>query len=231
METFQTIIEIIGIISFSVSGAVTAIRKSMDAFGVVILALITTFGGGIMRDLILDVTPPAIFNQPVYIIISIVTAIVVFFPFIRKFFCLNRKVYDIIMLVSDSLGLAVFAMVGLRAAEALYPQNYTLLILVGSISSVGGSVLRDIIIGRTPYIFVKHFYACAAIVGVIVSMILWNFWTPLGSMIVGAVVVFTLRILAAIFKWSLPHAHDAFFPDEKTEKKDDAAKNKELLSK
>jgi uncharacterized membrane protein YeiH len=225
METFQTIIEIIGIISFSVSGAITAIRRNLDVFGVVILALITSYGGGIMRDLILGVSPPAILNQPIYIIITILTAIIVFFPFIRKFFCLNRKVYEIIMLIADSLGIAVFAMVGLRTAESLYPHQYTLIILVGSISSLGGGIMRDITVGHTPYIFVKHFYACAVIVGVIVAMILWQFWNELGSMIVGAVVIITLRILAAKFKWGLPHAHDRFLPDEKIEKKTSESEN------
>ena len=74
MDTFVFFLEIIGTVAFASSGAMTAIEKKMDIFGVNILGATTAVGGGMMRDIILGVTPPAAFSQPVYILFSILTS-------------------------------------------------------------------------------------------------------------------------------------------------------------
>lgn len=79
MENFVFIMELIGTVAFAVSGAITGMEKKMDIFGVAILGLTTAVGGGIIRDMLIGNTPPQTFQDPVYAVISIVTAIIVFY--------------------------------------------------------------------------------------------------------------------------------------------------------
>jgi len=104
-----------------------------------------------------------------------------------------------------SLGLAVFTVVGIRTAVGISSDfNVFLLLFVGVITGTGGGVLRDVLAGDTPYIFVKHFYATASLIGALSSVLLWNVIGSLYSMICGAVVLVILRFLAALFHWHLP---------------------------
>ena len=84
MEVFLTVLEVIGVIAFSISGAMVAIRRKTDLFGVILLAIITTLGGGLTRDVILGFSPPGFFSMKSYILISAVVAVIVFM-FARKF--------------------------------------------------------------------------------------------------------------------------------------------------
>lgn len=206
MQHFIFILEIIGTIAFAASGAMTALKKDMDIFGVAILGLTTAVGGGAIRDIILGITPPAMFEKPIYALVAAVVAIIIFIPSIRHLLTKNHKIYEVTIRVMDSLGLAIFTVMGISTAKAVSDaHNLFLLVFVGVITGVGGGVMRDIMAGDTPYIFVKHIYACASIVGALLCALLW---TPLGavwSMFVGAATVFVIRMLAAHFKWSLPH--------------------------
>ena len=209
MDTFAFILEIIGTVAFAVSGAMTAIKKHMDALGVIILGLVTAVGGGIIRDLVLGNTPPNTFRDSTYAIVAVFTSIVIFFPFVRRLLSHTHKVYDAVLFFMDSLGLSIFTVMGIFAAnEQAWDHGMFLLLFVGVITGVGGGVIRDILAGNTPYIFVKHIYACASLAGAVVCVVLWTRIGSLYAMVVGAVVVFTLRILAAHFKWNLPRAKD-----------------------
>ena len=199
MELLFFVLEIIGTVAFAVSGALAAIRKKMDIFGVVILGMTTAVAGGIIRDLILGVTPPAAFVEPVYALVAVGVSLIIFIPAIRK--ALSRL--EAVLLVMDSIGLAIFTVIGVRAGMQYH--NLFLNIFVGTVTGVGGGVLRDLFAGNRPYIFVKHFYACASIIGALICSLLWNF-NSLIAMICGMGSIFVLRILAAVFKWSLPKA-------------------------
>lgn len=199
--------EIIGTIAFAVSGAVLGIQKKMDIFGVVILGLTTGVGGGIIRDLIIGVTPPTTFRDPVYLIISIVTSLIVFLPPVRKRIFQSNMFYDQLMLLMDSIGLGVFTIMGIEAGyNATTIHGIFLLTFLGVITGVGGGVMRDIMAGDRPYIFVKHFYASASLIGAIVCILMWNHFGHGISMTVGTAVVVILRLLAARYRWSLPKA-------------------------
>ena len=193
------IFEIIGTVAFAISGALMAIRKKMDIFGVAILGMTTAVAGGIIRDLILGVTPPAAFVHPVYALTAIGVSLIIFIPGIRK--ALSHL--EAVLLVMDSIGLAAFTVTGVGAGMAFH--NLFLTVFVGTVTGVGGGVLRDIFAGNRPYIFVKHFYACASIIGSLISALLWDI-NELLAMIAGMAAIFILRILAAVFKWSLPKA-------------------------
>jgi len=201
------ILELVGTVSFAVSGAMTALKHKMDVFGVAILGLVTAVGGGVIRDLILGVTPPATFEHPVYALIAVGVSIIIFIPAFRRILTKQQKIYDTMLLLMDSVGLGIFTVVGIRAAwEITDSANVFLLIFVGVITGVGGGVLRDVLAGDTPYIFIKHFYATASIIGAVFCIVFWHYFGETAAMIAGAAVTVVLRILAARFKWSLPHA-------------------------
>ena len=207
MDTFLIIIESICVVAFAISGALVAIDKKMDIFGVTILGLTTSIGGGIIRDLILDITPPMSLRHPRIAIIAIVTSLIFFIPFIRKKIQEEEKIYNVLMFITDSLGLGLFTVIGVQTAiNNGFADNYFLQVFVGVLSGVGGGVLRDVLAGNRPYIFIKHFYATAALIGAIVCVVLWNILGSLPSMLISAAVIFILRILAAHYHWELPKA-------------------------
>ncbi len=207
-ETVIFILEIIGTVAFAWSGAIVGIKKEMDVFGVVILGTVTSVGGGIIRDLILGKTPPTTFVNPVYALVAMAVAIITFIPFVRRQFLMHQKRNEISMLVMDSLGLGIFTVVGIGVAYEVAQFNILLFSFVGVITGVGGGVLRDMMAGQTPYIFVKHFYACASLIGALLTIVLIPLCGITPAMLIGAAAVIILRFLAAYYRWSLPRAVD-----------------------
>ena len=201
------IMEIVGTIAFASSGALTAMRQNMDIFGINVLAVITSVGGGAIRDIVIGNTPPVMFLKPVYAIVAMITCNLLFLIFYRNKKLLENHfftVYERLMLILDAIGLGIFTVVGVSAGmESAYQSNGFLLIFLGVITGVGGGVMRDILAAQKPYILVKHVYACASILGALVCILLW----PLGSipaMFIGAAVVMVIRFLAMKFRWNLP---------------------------
>lgn len=201
------VIEMLGTIAFAISGAMVAIQKKMDLFGVILLGMTTAVGGGIIRDLILGKTPPAAFLHPVYALTAIGVSVLIFIPAMRRALKWQDKLYDVTLLVIDSLGLGVFTVVGVQAAyAALGSPTLFLSVFVGALTGVGGGVLRDLFAGQVPYILVKHIYATASLIGALLCALMWR---PLGTsaaMLLGAAAVVVLRLLAAHFRWKLPQA-------------------------
>ncbi|MBQ6570415.1 MAG: TRIC cation channel family protein [Clostridia bacterium] len=207
--TLFLIMEIIGTVAFAVSGATTAVKKNMDIFGVAILGLTTAVGGGIVRDLILGISPPITFQKPVYAITAICVSILIFLPAVRRFIDREQRIYYIVLLILDSVGLGIFTVSGIKTAYTVYPKSgMFLVIFVGVVTGVGGGVMRDIMADNTPYIFVKHFYATASLVGAFVCTFLWNRVPQVYAMLAGITATLVLRLLAAKYRWSLPKAGD-----------------------
>lgn len=205
-EKLLLVFELIGTVAFAVSGAMVGLSKKMDIFGVVTLGLITAVGGGVIRDLVLGNTPPATFQNPVYAVFAIITAITVFIPAVRRFLFKKQDLYDKILLLMDSVGLGIFTVVGVETAFLMEHRNIFLLIFVGLITGVGGGMIRDILARETPAILVRHFYATASIIGAVASVIFWHIFGQSMAVFGGAAVVIILRLLAAKFHWSLPKA-------------------------
>ena len=186
------VLELIGTAAFAVSGAIVGIKKQMDLFGVIVLGVCTAVGGGIVRDVILGVTPPATFHDPVYTLTA-------------------EPVFDRLLLVMDAVGLGVFTVVGVQCAYRQAEHDTLFLtVFVGLITGVGGGVLRDVFSGERPYIFVRHFYACASIIGALICALCWNRLGANAAMLFGAAAIVVLRLLAAYYHWSLPKSdyHD-----------------------
>ncbi len=206
MNNLIFVLEIIGTVAFAVSGAMTAIKKQMDLLGVIILGFTTAVGGGILRDIILGINPPNAFVHSVYAIIAIITSLLVFFAFFVVRNNHENRYFEHILLWMDSIGLGVFTIVGIQTAVSRSPESSTfLLVFLGTLTGVGGGVIRDMMAGDIPYIFVKHFYATSSIIGALVCVILLKFLGGYSGYIAGLVVICALRISAAKFRWKLPH--------------------------
>lgn len=204
MEIFISCFEIVGTVSFALSGAIIGLKKRMDIFGICVLGVTTAVGGGIIRDLILGNTPPATFSNPVYVIMSVLVSLIVFMSFKMRLIP-DKKIYEILLLVADSAGLGIFTVCGMNVAvKAGFAENAFLVVFVGVVTGVGGGVIRDIFAGDRPYIFVKHIYACAALVGAVAAELMWPFAGANISMITGFAIIIVIRICSAKFRWSLP---------------------------
>ena len=205
IENIIFALEIVGTITFAISGATLGLEKGMDLMGITILGLTTGVGGGIIRDLIVGQTPPLTFRNPIYLIVSIITSVIVFLPPVRKWIFSKSTLYEMLMLVMDSVGLGVFTVSGIQAGYAATSiHGVILLSFVGVVTGVGGGVLRDMMAGDRPYIFVKHFYASASLIGAIFCTVLWNNIDQRIAMTGGAAIILVLRLMAARYRWSLP---------------------------
>lgn len=199
--------ELLGTAAFAVTGAMLAAEKRMDLFGVCIMGLVSACGGGVLRDVLLGRLPPMMFCRPVYTITALCVSALVFLPPVLKLLSSKNRLYEQIMLWADAVGLGVFTAVGVVAALDMgYGSNPFFAVFLGVLTGVGGGVIRDTLASTAPYIFVKHVYACASVVGAILCVWLIG---PLGetaSMMICCVSVIAIRFLAARFHWSLPKA-------------------------
>lgn len=208
MDEFIFILELIGTVAFASSGAMIAIEKKMDIFGVNVLEATTAVGGGIMRDIILGLTPPGAFSHPVYVLVAALTSTILFVIAYAKPTAFESRVktdyYDKLMFWCDTAGLGIFTVVGIQAAvRAVGGENVFFFVFIGTLTGVGGGVLRDIMAGETPYILVKHIYACAAIAGGIVCVVGRTAFGEAYGTILGLAATVLLRFLAAHFRWNL----------------------------
>ena len=204
------IIELIGPVAFACSGAMVAVQKQLDLLGVIVLGVTTAVGGGMLRDLLIGIHPPILFVKPVYVLTAFL-AVLVLFTIIRfsriTLEVLKSETYERAMNLMDAIGLGAFTVTGIdTAVEAGLGDYRFLIIFLGSITGVGGGVLRDIMAGQTPAILKKHIYACASIAGAVSYTLLMGIIGHNLAMVISAVLVVTIRILARRYKWNLPTA-------------------------
>lgn len=113
--------------------------------------------------------------------------------------------YDVLLRIMDAIGLSLFTVIGVETAYIhVADANAYLAIFVGVLTGVGGGILRDVLAGNTPYVFVKHFYACASLIGAVVCAVCWSWLGSLPSMLIGAGLNMVLRNMAVHYRWSLP---------------------------
>ena len=207
-EYILLILGIIGVISFSVSGTIVAIKAKFDLFGVIIMGCVTASGGGILRDVIIGKIPPELFSKPYVFAIAALASVIVFLSiyFDKKDFLKISETIERVNNVFDSVGLAAFTVTGTEMAFICgLSENVFLSITIGVLTGIGGGVLRDILTGTSPYVFRKHVYAVAAIFGgaiyyVLRCYVVVNWLASLISMIF----IIGIRLLATKFRWELP---------------------------
>lgn len=213
-------IEIIGVISFAVAGAVVAIDKETDIFGVVFLALTTCFGGGIIRDITIGRHPPAFFRELSYqVVIGAVSALVIFIlaTVFKKHYVKNEKLLLDINNYIDALAIGIFSVSGVQTCLDFFAQKgenagFLLCSVLGMMSAVGGGMIRDLILRDIPFILRKRVYALATLIGASLYYLLVVVVFP-GNMVMEVVsqigcisLVVVIRILATKLKWNLPKA-------------------------
>jgi len=152
------LLDVIGVLAFALSGGLVGVRRGFDIFGILTLATVTALGGGIVRDLLLGITPPSNITDLPLFCTALAGGLVTFW-FDGTVGRLRRLV-----LVADALGLGAFAVTGtLRAIEAGHPGMEA--VLVGVITAAGGGVIRDVLAGLVPSVFTQELYALPALGG------------------------------------------------------------------
>ena len=213
MPDFQEIFligEWIGTAAFAVSGAMVAIDKKTDIFGVMLLAVFTALGGGTIRDIIIGHFPPRMFSNGQYVILAIFCALVVFVlaRIFKEHYVEMEHEIERINVFFDAIGLGVFAVSGASIGiEAGFGDNLLLIVSLGTVTAIGGGMLRDVMLEEMPFVFRKHIYAVAAIAGALTYYLLTHFgMSRTISYGMGWSATFVLRMLAMHYKWNLPRA-------------------------
>ncbi|MCX6466938.1 MAG: TRIC cation channel family protein [Pseudonocardiales bacterium] len=195
------VLDLVGVAVFAASGALAAVHARLDVFGVMVLAAVTALGGGIVRDVLLGVTPPSTLRQWPYLVVPAVVALLVFrwHPAVSR---LRRGVQ-----LADALGLALFVVTGTSVALATGAPAVTSA-LVGVITGVGGGVLRDVLLNEVPTVLRREIYALAAAGGAVVVVAgdaagLARLPVALGA----AFLVAAVRVLALWRRWNAPTPH------------------------
>lgn len=197
MPTFVQILDFVGTFAFAISGIRLASAKRFDWFGAYVVGFVTAIGGGTIRDLLLDVTPGWM-TDPIYLICTGLALLWVIL-FGKYLIHLHNTFF-----IFDSIGLALFTVVGLGKSLSLdYP--IWVAIIMGSITGAAGGVFRDVFINEIPLIFRKEIYAMACVVG---GAVYWlctlTGAEPYVAQVVCGITVFVTRILAVKFKICLP---------------------------
>ncbi|MDF6044989.1 trimeric intracellular cation channel family protein [Streptomyces sp. JH14] len=200
----QHALDLVGIFVFAISGALLAVRKNFDVFGIAVLAEVTALGGGLIRDLIIGAVPPAAFTDLGYFLTPLIAAGLVFFmhPHVERI--------QVAVNVFDAAGLGLFCVTGTVKAYD-YGLGLTASAALGLATGVGGGVLRDVLANETPSLlrWDRDLYAVPAMVGAAMVVLCIRFGA-LNAFTSGTAVItaFVLRLLAMRFHWRAPRAYN-----------------------
>ncbi|MFB7218558.1 trimeric intracellular cation channel family protein [Streptomyces sp. NPDC056227] len=200
----QHALDIVGIFVFAISGALLAVRKNFDVFGIAVLAEVTALGGGLFRDIVIGAVPPAAFTDLGYFLTPLLAAGLVFFlhPHVERI--------QVAVNVFDAAGLGLFCVAGTVKAYD-YGLGLTASAALGLATAVGGGVLRDVLANETPSLlrWDRDLYAVPAIVGAAMIVLCIRF-DALNAFTSGTAVItaFVLRLLAMRFHWRAPRAYN-----------------------
>lgn len=196
----QVWLEHFGVGVSAISGVLAARGKRVDLFGVLVLALVTAFGGGTVRDVLVGDLPVVWIREPAFLLNATAVAVVTFF--VRRVRELPRSV----LLVADAFALALFTIVGTRKGMAM---NFAppVAVLLGLVTGVAGGILRDVLTGEVPLVFQPqiYLYATAALTGATAFVLLLH-WCPNQSAVtvVCTALILALRLAGIRLKLSLP---------------------------
>lgn len=197
-EQFNFIIEVLGTCAFAMSGSFAAMQKRLDPVGVMIIAFLTSVGGGTVRDLLLDV--------PVFWMRDLTTCGVVFITsMIAMIFKSIEKKFKVTLFIFDSLGLGLFTIVGIQ--KGLDNHFHPVICLaLGMITGCFGGIIRDTLLNQIPLIFRKEIYALACIAGGGVFLVLIKFtqFPYIFIHIFTILLIVVIRTLAIKYQWRIP---------------------------
>ena len=213
MDILLEILNIVGVVSFAAAGAMVAIDKETDIFGVLFLSITTCFGGGILRDVMISDGLPRFFSYlwP-DVTICLITALAVFVAakVQKEKYVKNEDTVTNVNNVLDAIGLGIFASGGTEICISLGISPFASIVM-GMLSAVGGGMLRDVILRDIPFILRKRVYAVAALGGSAVyylaSILLENHNSrEVVATLLCLGFIFVIRMCATYFKWKLPKA-------------------------
>lgn len=189
-------LEIVGTVAFAFVGAEVAIHLGLDLLGIYISGITTAIGGGMIRDLLLGNTPPLTFRNPAYALWAAATVTVLVLVYKQakshRFFALLQRM----ILVADAVGLGIFTVVGIDTALACgFANNGFLSVFVGVLTGVGGGILRDTMVNRTPVVLSRDIYATASIIGGILYYLVVAFAPGIPKT---ASMLFTVALIAGV---------------------------------
>jgi uncharacterized membrane protein YeiH len=193
------VLDLFGTVVFAVTGALRAIEHKYDIVGIIILATVTGILGGVMRDTILGIFPPNNFSDTIHIVMTTITAIIIFLLYHRT------KKYENLFNIFDAVGLGVFTFTGASIAYSLFSSNIVLIVISGLITAFGGGILRDVFVREPPIVFTKEVYAVASFIGVIIFLILVNIKLQFEYTAIAVILVTTgVRLISIKLHWNLP---------------------------
>ena len=197
INTIETI-ETLGTIAFAISGTFAAMQRRLDPFGVLIIAFVTSIGGGTVRDLLIGDTPVAWMRDVNYCLLILLTSIATIF------FKTHIKKFKVTLFLFDSLGLGLFTMLGIQKG-IMFGLSPGICVALGTITGCFGGVIRDTLLNTIPLIFHKEIYATACILGGILyyGLKYFNLTDDAATVIVIAF-IFVLRIIVVRYKFALP---------------------------
>jgi uncharacterized membrane protein YeiH len=195
---FIFIVDILGTLAFAIAGALSAMQKRLDPFGVLVLAFVTAIGGGTLRDIMIG-------NLPVIWLRNGTAAIVIFASALATMlFSHYLRHFNKLLFVFDALGLGLFTITGLEIAVE---QDFSMgiCIAIGTITACFGGVTRDVLLNNVPLLFRKEIYALACILGGLLYFLLKHYQVNAElSKIICIIAIFSIRVLAFRLNWSLP---------------------------
>ena len=204
IDFFIYVLDLFGTMAFAVTGAFKAIEHRADIVGIIILATITGLAGGTIRDVLFGKTLPNSLIDPTYVIITVISAIVLFLLYSKM-----KKHWNI-FLKFDAVGLGVFTVIGATFAYNLFGMNFLIIVLSGMLTGIGGGILRDVFVNQTPIVFVKDLYASASFIGAIVfyfTLLITN--EVYAATILGIILTTGLRLVAMKYNWNLPRVRSS----------------------
>ena len=197
-SAFAQLLDFVGTFAFAISGALVAVRNRLDLFGVLLRSFTAATAGGVLRDVLLGLTPPLAIVDWRYLAISIAAGLLTFFRHAQVERMRNP------VQITDAIGLAMFAVIGsTRALDAgLGPGGA---IMLGMVSGIGGGMARDMLVAQVPSVLKRELYAVAALVGAAMIVAGDMLDLPREPIAVASMVLcFTLRWLAIRHGWRLP---------------------------
>lgn len=197
-STLLLVLDLVGIAVFALSGGLVGVEKKLDLFGVLAVAATSALGGGIIRDVLLGITPPATFTDARYLFVPLVCGVFVFFvhPAVAR---LHRP-----LIVLDAAGLGLFAVAGAKKALDA-GLNAPASVGIGMLTAIGGGVLRDLLVSEIPIVLHREIYATAAVAGAIVVVVGDSLdLNSTAIVVVGAIVTFAIRVISKWRGWSAP---------------------------
>ena len=193
-------LNLLGTFVFGLSGAMVAIRRRFDIFGILVLAVATGVAGGILRDVLLGAVPPEVLVTIWPMLVAAFAGICAFFfkPLIDRF---TRPV-----MLLDAIGLGVFAVAGCRKAM-IYGLDPAGAILLGVMTAIGGGMLRDIMAAEVPHVLHEEVYALAAFVGAAAyAAAIWLVVPEVTAATAAVLLAVGLRLASVRYGWTLPRA-------------------------